>query len=116
MLLVTPRRTTPEAGPDLRAEVNRQAGAQEALHARVRAEGEALARQLEALADEAERFAALLERVGMPGDPEGRLPPAARERDVAGIARHNAARLRDPGSSEPFERYPSFELGRAGTA
>jgi len=61
------------------------------------------------MADEAERFADLLEEAAASrGDADRRLTLARREREIAAIGRRNAARLRDVGGHVAFEHYPSL--------
>jgi len=72
----------------------------------------------ERMAEEADAFAAMLEEAARRGDAERRLAVAAVEREVAGIARRNAARLRDQpaGHHLDLERLPSLPpLARPGS-
>ncbi|HET7489218.1 MAG TPA: hypothetical protein VFJ85_14905 [Acidimicrobiales bacterium] len=65
----------------------------------------------ESMANEAEAFAAVLEGNPMERGRERRLRIAAAEREIAGIARRNAARLRTAGPGLPaLEHIPSLPL------
>jgi hypothetical protein len=62
---------------------------------------EKLAESAEYMAETADNFAATLEEAAKRGDVERRLAVASVEREVARIARRNAAKLRDPINDHP---------------
>lgn len=66
----------------------------------------------EQMADDADTFAAYLEAAARRGDAERRLRIAAAEREIAGIQRRNAAKLRQArGVSIELEHLPKLPLG-----